>query len=84
MKKDAELFEDTEPDLIFIAKRLKDATTLESILTDADIDYAVVPDEYPGGLVFKSMRVGAFFYVRPESRDRALEVMLANGYVPAE
>jgi hypothetical protein len=71
-------------ELIFVAKRLRDATTLESLLTEAGIDYAVEPDQYEGGLIFKSMRVGAFFYVRPELRERAIAVMLDNGYIPAK
>jgi hypothetical protein len=82
MKKDADYFEGVEPDLIFVAKRLRDAISLESVLTAAGINYAVKPDQYEGGIIFKSMRVGAFFYVRPESRERAVAVMLENGYVP--
>jgi hypothetical protein len=82
MKKEADYFEDVEPQLVFVAKRLKDALALESVLTAADVNYAVEPDEYQGGLIFKSIRIGAFFYVRPEEKDRALAVMLENGYVP--
>jgi hypothetical protein len=84
MKRDADYFEGVEPELIFVAKRLRDAISLESVLTGAGIDYAVEPDQYPGGVIFKSMRVGAFFYVRPELRERALAVMLDNGYVPVK
>jgi hypothetical protein len=84
MKKEADYFDDVEPELIFIARRLRDAIHLESVLTGAGVDYAVEPDEYEGGVIFKSMRVGAFFYVRPELRERALEVMAEHGYVPAK
>jgi hypothetical protein len=84
MKKEADYFEGVEPELIFVAKRLADAISLESVLTGAGIDYAVEPDQYPGGIIFKSMRVGAFFYVRPEIRDKAETVMLENGYVPTK
>jgi hypothetical protein len=82
MKKDADYFDGAEPELIFVAKRLRDAISLEAVLTGAGVDYAVEPDQYEGGIIFKSMRVGAFFYVRPESRERAVAVMLENGYVP--
>jgi hypothetical protein len=82
MKKDADYFADIEPELIFVAKRLKDAMSLESIFTAAGIDYAVEADEYMGGMIFRSKRVGAFFYVRPEAREAALGLMLENGYVP--
>ncbi len=84
MKKDADYFEGTEPDLIFVAKRLKDAIGLEAVLTGAGLDYAVEADEYEGGMIFKSKRIGAFFYVRPETREAALALMLEKGYVPAK
>jgi hypothetical protein len=84
MKRDADYFADTEPELIFVAKRLRDAVSLESLLAGAGVDYAVETDEYEGGLLFKSMRVGAFFYVRPETRERAVALMVENGYVPAK
>ena len=82
MKRDADYFAGTEPELIFVAKRLPDAMSLEAVLTGAGIDYAVEPDEYQGGMIFRSMRMGAFFYVRPETREQAAAVMLENGYVP--
>jgi hypothetical protein len=71
-----------DPDLIFIARRLRDATALEALFTAAGVEYEVEPDEYPGGAIFKTMRVGAFFYVRPDVREKALSIMLENGYVP--
>jgi hypothetical protein len=84
MKRDADYFADTEPELIFIAKRLREAIGLESVLAGAEVDYAVETDEYQGGTIFKSMRVGAFFYVRPEARERAVALMLENGYLPVK
>lgn len=84
MKKEADYFEGVEPDLIFVAKRLRDAIGLESVFTAAGIDYGVEPDEYEGGLIFKTMRVGAFFYVRPDAKESAVAVMLENGYVPVK
>jgi hypothetical protein len=84
MRKEADYFEGVEPELIFVARRLRDAVSLEGVLTAAGIDYAVEPDEYEGGIIFRSRRVGAFFYVRPESRESAVAVMLENGYVPTK
>jgi len=84
MKREADYFAGTEPELIFVAKRLSNAVELESVLTGAGIDYAVDVDEYEGGTIFKSMRVGAFFYVRPEAREAAVELLLEKGYVPAK
>lgn len=84
MKRDAEHFAGTEPELIFVAKRLKDALALEGVLDNAGIDYGVEADEYDGGIIFRSKRVGAFFYVRPEVRETAITLLLENGYVPAK
>jgi hypothetical protein len=81
MKKEADYFDGAAPELIFIARRLRDAIHLESVLTGAGVDYGVEPDEYEGGVIFKSTRVGAFFYVRPELRERAVAVMAEHGYV---
>ncbi len=84
MKRDADFFEGIEPELVFVAKRLKDAIRLESLLTRAGVDYAVEADRYLGGVIFKSMRVGAFFYVHPAAREAAVALMLENGYVPVK
>jgi hypothetical protein len=84
MKRDADYFEGAEPELIFIAKRLADAVALETVLTGAGLDYGVETDEYAAGMIFKSMRVGAFFYVRPELREKAIALLLENGYVPSK
>jgi hypothetical protein len=82
MKQDASFFEGKEPILIFIAKRLRDATRLESILTAAGMDYGVEADHYTGGVIFRTSRIGAFFYVLPESLAEAHQIMEANGYRP--
>lgn len=84
MKKEADYFEGLEPQLIYIAKKLKDALRLEEILTTAGLDFGVEADEYQGGFVFRTTRTGAFFYVREEHRDAAIAVMLDNGFVPAK
>ena len=84
MKQDASFFEGKEAALIYIAKRLRDALQLESILAGAGIDFGVEADEYRGGVVFRSVRTGAFFYVLPEAVDAAHQVLLKNGYKPHE
>jgi hypothetical protein len=75
---------DKDPELIFIARRLRDAKALEAVFTQAGIEYDVEPDEYEGGVIFRRMRIGAFFYVAEEFRQKAIAVMLENGYVPEE
>src|ERR1041385_3139822 len=61
MKQDASFFEGKDPVLIYIAKRLRDALRLEGILSSAGVDYGVEADEYKGGIIFHSVRTGAFF-----------------------
>jgi hypothetical protein len=82
MKQEASFFEGKEATLIYIAKKLKEALRLESIFTLAGLDYGVEADEYRGGVLFRSLRVGAFFYVLPESVEAAHEIMRRNGYKP--
>jgi hypothetical protein len=82
MKQDASFFEGKEAILIYIAKRLRDAIRLESVLTGAGLDFGVEADHYSGGVVFRSDRIGAFFYVLPEAVEAAHRVMKDNGYRP--
>lgn len=84
MKQEPSHFDGVEPELLFVAKKLREALALETLLNDSGIDYGVEADEYTGGVVFKSTRIGAFFYVRPEIREAAVTILLANGYVPAK
>src|SRR5262249_50710527 len=82
MNQDANVFDGQEPVLAYIAKKLKDALRLESLVTDAGVDYGVEADEYRGGLIFTTTRIGAFFYVLPESVAPAHAVMREHGYRP--
>ncbi len=82
MKQDAEFFEGKEAVLVYIAKKLKDALRLEDIFSTSGLDYGVEADEYRGGLIFTSVRVGAFFYVLPEMVGAAHEIMRRHGYKP--
>ncbi|MCL4794238.1 MAG: hypothetical protein KJZ84_06735 [Bryobacteraceae bacterium] len=70
--------------LLYIAKRLKEATTLEEHLTAAGIDYLVECDTYRGGFIFVSERVGAFFYVTDQDAEPARSVLARHGYRPYE
>jgi hypothetical protein len=80
MKREAPFFENREAVLIYIAKKLRDATRLECVLTAAGVDYGVEADEYRGGVVFITTRVGAFFYVLPEAVEAARETMERAGF----
>jgi len=80
MRQEPDFFGDRELSLIYIARRLREALRLESALTEAGVDYAVEADHYVGGLIFRSERVGAFFYVAPESITQVREVMHRHNF----
>lgn len=84
VRKEPDDFGEVEPALLYIARKLKEALALESLLTEAGVDYLVEPDTYRGGIVFRSDRVGAFFYVAPESAEAARQVLTTHGYRPQE
>jgi hypothetical protein len=82
MKREADFFDGHDPQLIYIAKRLDDALHLEETLTQAGVDYGVEADRFTAGVIFRSERVGAFFYVLPKDLEAALGTMRAHGYRP--
>ena len=80
MRRDGDFFGDREMDLVYIAKKLEEALRLESAFTESGVDYAVETDRYSGGVIFRSERVGAFFYVLPETLDTARQIMEQHGF----
>jgi hypothetical protein len=80
MRREAEFFGEREMDLVYIAKKLQEALRLESAFTESGVDYSVETDQYSGGVIFRSERVGAFFYVLPETLEQARQVMLQHGF----
>jgi len=84
MRREGDYFGDQELVLVYIAKKLKHALSIESFLTAAGVDYVVEPDKYSGGVIFRSERVGAFFYVLPASVELATRLLTDNGFKPYE
>ena len=83
MKQEPEFFgEEVELSLVYIAKRLNEAITVEEVLNGAGLDYLVEPDRYGGGLIFRTERIGAFFYVVPEKEDEVRAVLRGRGFKP--
>ncbi len=82
MRREPDYFGDKDLDLIYVAKKLKEALRLEEFLTGAGVDYLVEPDKYSGGIIFRTERVGAFFYVDPDHSGPARETMQRGGFVP--
>jgi hypothetical protein len=79
MRREPDFFGESELALLYIAKRLREALKLEEWLTAASVDYLVETDYYTGGVVFRSERAGAFFYVPQNSLESARQVLRANG-----
>ena len=84
MRRDPEFFGDQELALIYIAKRLKEALKLEAHLTEAGMEYHVEADRYTGGIIFRTERVGAFFYVAEQDVEAARALLVRHGYTPHE
>jgi hypothetical protein len=82
MRREPDHFGDQDLPLIYVAKKLKEALRLEELLTQAGLDYLVEPDNYSGGLIFRTQRVGAFFYVAPADDASARETLRRNGFKP--
>ena len=83
MKQEASFFDGQEPELVYIAKRLRDALEIEGLFDAAGLDYGVEADTYTGGIVFRSERVGAFFYVMPDLAETARNVLKMHGFKPS-
>ncbi len=82
MRREPDYFGEQELALLYVAKKLKEALRLEDLLTQAGIDYLVETDKYAGGVIFRSERVGAFFYVAPANDNAARETMARAGMEP--
>jgi hypothetical protein len=72
--------DDDEFVLVYIAKRLKEALAIEKLFTDAGLEYVVEPDTYSGGIIFRTERTGAFFYVSPENQFAARALLTSASY----
>ncbi len=84
MRHEPEYFGDRELVLVYAAKRLKEALALEEVLDAGALDYTVVPGAYIGGFLFRSQRIGAFFYAAPECVELARSLMQTHGFTPIE
>jgi hypothetical protein len=82
MRQERDYFADQELDLLYIAKRLSEALRIEELLTARGVDYMVETDRYLGGIIFRSERVGAFFYVLPAALQTTRDLLSENGLRP--
>jgi len=75
-----EFFGDEELDLLYIGKKLRQSQRIEALLDEAGVEYAIEVDYYVGGVLFRSQRAGAFFYVRGADFARAAGVLSEAGF----
>jgi hypothetical protein len=80
MRKEPEFFGDQELVLIYMARRLKNAIAIERILTDGGLDYHLETGPYQSGLLFRTTKVGVFFYTQVRDAEPARSLLLENGY----
>ena len=82
MRRDDEEFASKDLELVFIAKKLREAKALEEVLSQGGFDFLIETDTYSGGIIFRTQRVGAFFYVQPEDMESARVYLRRHGYRP--
>jgi hypothetical protein len=80
MRREPDFFEDQELILIYMARRLKNALAVERIFTDGGVDYHLETGPYQSGLLFRTTKVGVFFYSRLQDAELARSLLLKNGY----
>jgi hypothetical protein len=84
VRRDPEFFGEGDLDLVYMARRLREALRLETLLTGAGIEYLVETGSYTGGFLMRRELTGAFFYVAPSDLTRARDLLLKNRYTPYE
>jgi hypothetical protein len=84
VRREPDFFGEQDLTLVYVAKKLKEALRLEKLLTGSGLDYLVETDKYSGGIIFRSERVGAFFYAAPVDAGAVREAMGRGGFAPYE
>ena len=67
-------------EVIFVARKLRDALRLEEVLTAEQVDYLVRTGVYGRGLLFRSSRIGAFFWVRETLAGACRDLLARHGF----
>ena len=80
MRREPEHFGDVEPVLAYVARKLKHALLVEQLLTEAGVDYVIETDTFANGIIFRSERIGAFFYVQADDLNTARGALERHGF----
>lgn len=82
MRRESEHFGNLELDLLYMARRLKEALKLEEILTAAGVDYLIETGTYTAGFLMKRDLTGAFFYVAPQDLIASQSLLSEHKFQP--
>jgi hypothetical protein len=82
MRRSPEFYGQRELNLLYMARRLREALKLEDLLTRSGVDYCVETGEYVGGFLFRRSLTGAFFYVAPEDLNNSRQLLIENRIKP--
>ena len=80
MRRETDFFEDQELVLLYMATRLKHALAVERIFTDGGMDYFLETKPYQSGLLFRTTKVGVFFYARLQDAEHGRSLLRGQGY----
>jgi len=82
MRREPDFFGESELSLVYMARRLKESLKIEAVLDEGEVDYAVEPAYYQSGLLFRTTKIGAYFYVLPADEERARLLLAEQGHKP--
>ncbi len=80
MRRDPQEYEESDVELIYIAAKVDEAERVEAIFNEQGIDYTIEVDQYRSGVIFASVRAGAFFYVPVDFAVRSRQALVQNGF----
>ncbi len=75
-----DFFAEQELVLVYMARRLKDALAVEKLFDERGLEYALETGPYQSGLLFRSTKIGVFFYTTPREENRARALLLEHGF----
>ncbi len=76
---DLEKFSDLNITRIYIAKNIKEAQSIEILLTEKNIDYALSVEPFLPPSLLQSERMGAAFYVESTQSDICRQIIVNQG-----
>jgi hypothetical protein len=75
-----EKFSDLNITRIYIAKNIKEAQSIEKLLTEKNIDYALSVEPFLPPTLLQSERMGAAFYVETAQSNNCRQIITDQGF----